>query len=156
MKYKRLTKEQFDSLHEEFANFLASQQIDKNEWEAIKKDTPNIAEDELDIFSDLIWEGVMKNTKFVEHFSQRHVFLFHCQEYFMQTIVIKSLDAQVNFLTNEGLEWLGNNLFTQNVELLRGKKDYTIDRNEEIFKLIEQGAILSDGQLFMQVNSLIE
>lgn len=156
MKYKRLTKEQFDSLHEEFANFLASQQIDKKEWEAIKKDTPNIAEDELDIFSDLIWEGVMKNTKFVEHFSQRHVFLFHCQEYFMQTIVIKSLDAQVNFLTNEGLEWLGNNLFTQNVELLRGKKDYTIDRNEEIFKLIEQGAILSDGQLFMQVNSLIE
>jgi hypothetical protein len=36
MKYKRLTKEQFEALHMEFANFLATQSIDKKEWDVIK------------------------------------------------------------------------------------------------------------------------
>ena len=36
MKYKRLTKEQFEALHQEFTNFLASQSIDKNEWDRNK------------------------------------------------------------------------------------------------------------------------
>ncbi|WP_428225746.1 DUF6495 family protein [Flavobacterium sp.] len=156
MKYKRLTKEQFESLHEEFANFLASQQIDRAEWETIKTNKPEIAEQELDVFSDLIWEGVLNNAKFLEHFSKRHIFLFHCQELYVQTIVIKAHDASVDFLTNEGLKWLGDNLFTANVELLRGKKDYANERNDDLFELITQGAILSDGQLYMQVNGMIE
>jgi hypothetical protein len=33
MKYKRLTKEQFEALHQEFSNFLATQSIDKAEWD---------------------------------------------------------------------------------------------------------------------------
>lgn len=37
MKYRQLTKEQFKSLHKEFARFLASQGIDKAEWEELKK-----------------------------------------------------------------------------------------------------------------------
>ena len=40
MKYTRLTKEQFEELHQEFANFLASQNIDKTEWEQIKAEKP--------------------------------------------------------------------------------------------------------------------
>jgi len=44
MKYRQLTKEQFEELHLEFATFLAAQQIDVKEWETIKKDTPAVAE----------------------------------------------------------------------------------------------------------------
>ncbi|MFK7001616.1 DUF6495 family protein [Flavobacterium oreochromis] len=156
MKYKRLTKEQFDSLHQEFANFLATQQIDKAEWDQLKVHNTEVAEQELDVFSDLIWEGVLNNAKFIEHFSKRHIFLFHCQEYFIQTIVIKALNTEVDFLTNDGLKWLGDHLFTENVELLRGKKEYKQERNQELFGLIEQGGILSDGQLYMQINGIIE
>ena len=36
MKYRLLTKEQFESLHQEFAIFLASQSIDVKEWDEIK------------------------------------------------------------------------------------------------------------------------
>ena len=70
MKYKRLTKEQFEALHLEFANFLASQSIDKKEWEEIKLNKPEVPEQELDVFSDLIWEGVLTNARFLEHFSK--------------------------------------------------------------------------------------
>ena len=42
MKYRQLTKEQFFELHEEFSKFLAAQQIDVKEWEAIKKEKHEI------------------------------------------------------------------------------------------------------------------
>jgi hypothetical protein len=155
MKYKRLTKEQFEALHQEFANFLASQSIDKKEWDEIKTNKPEVAEQELDVFSDLIWEGVLTNAQFLEHFSKNHIFLFHCQEKFIDSMVLKSLVTEVDFLTKEGLQWLSDNLFTDTVEIHVGKKDYDKERNEAIFDLITQGTILSDGQLYLQINSII-
>lgn len=156
MKYKRLTKEQFEELHGEFSTFLASQSIDKGEWDKIKVEKPEVAEQELDVFSDLIWEGVLNNTSYLEHFSKNHVFLFHCQEKHIQSIVLKSLDSSVDFMNKEGLQWLSENMFTDNVEIHLGKKEYETDRNSSIFKLITEGAILSDGQLYLQINGIIQ
>ncbi len=155
MKYKRLTKEQFEELHLEFANFLATQSIDKQEWDDIKTNKPQVAEQELDVFSDLVWEGVLNNSKYLEHFSKNHIFLFHCQELQLRTIIIKALVPEVDFLTKSGLQWLSDNLFTDTVELHTGKKDYQNNRNESIFKLIVDGAILSDGQLYNQIFTLL-
>jgi len=69
MKYTRLTKEQLEELHQEFINFLATQAIDKAEWDKIKIEKPEVAEQELDVFSDLVWEGVLGRAQFLEHFS---------------------------------------------------------------------------------------
>ncbi len=156
MKYKRLTKEQFEELHQEFSNFLATQSIDKKEWDEIKANKSEVAEQELDVFSDLIWEGVLTSAQFLEHFSKNHIFLFHCQEKLVQSIVLKSLVPEVDFLTKEGLQWLSDNMFTENVEMHLGKKEYDEERNLAIFNLITQGAILSDGQLYIQINGIIQ
>ncbi len=156
MKYKRLTKEQFEALHQEFSNFLATQSIDKAEWDSIKTHKPEVAEQELDVFSDLIWEGVLTNAQYLEHFSKNHIFLFHCQEKLIQSIVLKALEPEVNFMEKEGLQWLSDNLFTDTVEIHLGKKEYEEARNTAIFDLITQGAILSDGQLYLQINGIIQ
>ena len=156
MKYKRLTKEQFEELHQEFATFLATQSIDKKEWDEIKVKTPEVAEQELDVFSDLIWENVLTNAQYLEHFSKNHIFLFHCQENHIDSMVIKSLVTDVDFLQKSGMEWLSDNLFTDTVKMLTGKKGYDGDRNTSIFNLIKEGAILSDGQLYLQINSIIQ
>nr|WP_294932812.1 DUF6495 family protein [uncultured Flavobacterium sp.] len=156
MKYARLTKEQFDELHAEFASFLATQAIDKTEWDSIKINKPEVAEQELDVFSDLIWEGVLSRAEFLEHFSKNHIFLFQCFETYVQSIVLKSLVPETDFLTKDGLQWLSDNMFTDTIEMKTGKKIFTEDRNSSIFELIQQGAFLSDGQLFKQINSIIE
>jgi len=156
MKYKRLTKEQFEALHQEFSTFLATQSIDKKEWDEIKANKPEVAEQELDVFSDLIWEGVLTSAHFLEHFSKNHIFLFHCQEKLVQSIVLKSLVTEIDFMTKEGLQWLSDNMFTENVEMHLGKKEYDEERNTAIFNLITQGAILSDGQLYIQINGIIQ
>lgn len=156
MKYKRLTKEQFEELHQEFSNFLATQSIDKAEWDSIKANKPEVAEQELDVFSDLIWEGVLSNAQFLEHFSKNHIFLFRCQEHFIESIVLKSTIPEVDFMKKEGLQWLSENMFTDLVEIHIGKKEYEQERNVALFDLITQGAILSDGQLYTQIQTIIE
>ena len=156
MKYSRLTKEQFDELHTEFINFLATQAIDKAEWDKIKIEQPEIAEQELDVFSDLIWEGVLSRAEFLEHFSKNHIFLFQCFDTNVKSIVLKSLVPETDFLTKEGLQWLSDNMFTDTIEMKIGKKDFSEDRNSAIFELIQQGAFLSGGELFKQINSIIE
>lgn len=156
MKYKRLTKEQFEALHQEFSTFLASQKIDKKEWDDLKANSPQIAEDELDVFSDLIWEGVLKNASYLEHFSNNHIFLFHCQEVQFESIILKTSNKEVNFLTKEGLQWLSDNMFTENIEMILGKKVYNNERAISIFQLITEGAVLSDGQLYNQINGIVK
>lgn len=156
MKYKRLTKEQFEELHQEFSNFLATQSIDKAEWDSIKANKPEVAEQELDVFSDLIWESVLSNAQFLEHFSKNHIFLFRCQELFIESIVLKSTFSEIDFMAKEGLQWLSENMFTDLVEIHIGKKEYKKERNVALFDLITQGAILSDGQLYTQISTIIE
>ncbi|HEX8563474.1 MAG TPA: DUF6495 family protein [Flavobacterium sp.] len=155
MKYSRLTKEQFDELHPEFINFLATQSIDKAEWDKIKSEQPHIAEQELDVFSDLIWEGVLSRAEYLEHFSKNHIFLFHCLATHVHSIVLKSLVPETDFLTVNGLQFLSDNMFTDNIEMKIGKKEFTEERNASIFELIKQGAFLSDGQLYKQINAII-
>lgn len=155
MKYARLTKEQFEELHPEFINFLATQSIDKAEWDSLKANQPELVEQELDVFSDLIWEGVLTRATYLEYFSKNHVFLFHCKPDQIESIVLKSADATVDFLTKDGLHWLSDHLFTDSVEMQRGAKNYAEDRNLALFDLIQQGAILSDGKLYEQILSII-
>ncbi len=156
MKYSRLTKEQFEELHPEFINFLAAQSIDKTEWDKLKTEQPHVAEQELDVFSDLIWEGVLTRAEYLEHFSKNYIFLFQCSDSYVKSIVLKSLVPETDFLTREGLQWLSDNMFTDTIEMKIGKKEFGPDRNADIFNLIQQGAFLSDGQLYKQIISIIE
>src|SRR3970040_1692285 len=156
MKYTRLTKEQFEDLTQEFSTFLATQTIDKAEWDTIKAEKPEGAEQELDVFSDLVWEGVLTRAEYLEHFSKNHIFLFQSFDTHVQSIVLKSLVPEVDFLTKEGLKWLSDNMFTETIEMKTGKKEFSEDRNRSLFALIQQGAFLSDGQLYKQINSIIE
>ena len=75
MKYTRLTKEQFEELNQEFINFLATQSITADEWKDIKEQKPEVAEEELDVFSDLVWEGVLSKVAYLENIAPQHMYL---------------------------------------------------------------------------------
>ena len=154
MKYRQLTKEQFESLHEEFARFLASQSIDKKEWEQLKKEKPHVAEDEMNVFSDVVWDDVLTRTEYLEHFSPQIINLFKCEEDSISRIVINVPEAY-NVLEQEGYEWLLKNASSTEVEILQGKKTYANERNSELFDLIEKGSSISKGELFEYFNKII-
>ena len=63
MKYTRLTKEQLEELHPEFITFLATQTIDKKEWDDLKPINQKLHLQEIDVFSDLIWDKAITNVR---------------------------------------------------------------------------------------------
>jgi hypothetical protein len=63
--------------------------------DTIKAEKPEVAEQELDVFSDLVWEGVLTRAEYLEHF-QKHIFLFQSFDTHVQSIVLKSLVTEVD------------------------------------------------------------
>ncbi len=147
MTYARLTKEQLEELHQEFINFLATQSIDAAEWKSIKANKPDVAEHELDIFSELVWEGVLNKAGYLEHISPQSIHLFALNEDNMHLIGIK-LKNETDLTTKEGFAWLRDNLLDDNVEFVTANKSYTENKNLDKFKLIEQGAVITKGDLY--------
>ena len=156
MKYRQLTKEQFFELHEEFSKFLATQQIDVKEWETIKVKKPKVAEEELNIFSDLVWEGVLAKVDYLEHISNQHINLFKCNSKEIIRIYIKLNDENKSFLNREDFNWFQKNPLDDSFEYFKAAKKYSKERNVEIFDLIEKGSEISKGELFKATSSLIQ
>jgi hypothetical protein len=148
MKYTRLTKEQFEELHKEFINFLASQSITAKEWEEIKTQKPEVAEEELDVFSDLVWEGVLDKVSHLEHFSPNQMFLFHITNIEIHLIAVKIDNEAIDITSRAGYQWMQKNLMDDAVNLYTSSKVLTEDRNKDIFALIQQGAAITKGDLF--------
>ena len=155
MKYTRLSKEQFEELHQEFINFLATQSITAEEWADIKENKPEVAEQELDVFSDLVWEGVLTQAKYLENISPQHMYLFHLAEAQIELIGLKINSENVDLTTREGFSWLRENLMHETVELFQAKKDYSEDRQQDKFALIQQGSLITKGDLFKYFEKLV-
>lgn len=155
MKYQRLTKEQLEELHPEFINFLATQSITGEEWASIKEKQPEVAEQELDVFSDLIWEGVLSKAKYLQNSDPQQLFLFKISEANIALILVKVQAQNVDITTNEGFQWLLQNIEKETVELFTASKEYNSEKNQEVFELILQGAVITDGKVYEQFATLI-
>lgn len=154
MKYRQLSKEQLESLHEEFAQFLASQDIDVKEWNSIKETNPKLVEEELNLFSDMVWDKVLSNVNYVDHISDKFYNLFKCDEFQMTRIAIQ-INGSKSFTNESDLQWVLKNLKDDAVEIFAGSKKYSKERNKEIFKIIESGGEISNGQVFQHLSSVL-
>ena len=127
---------------------MASQTISGEEWKQIKEKQPEAAEQEIDIFSDLIWDGVLSKANYLQNCSSQQLFLFNLVEKEMQLIVVKVTDATIDLMTPKGFDWLQNNIGSDSVELFTASKTYSEDRNKDIFELIRQGAEIVNGKMY--------
>lgn len=155
MKYTRLTKEQFEELNQEFINFLATQSITAKEWTEIKEQKLAVAEEELDLFSDLVWEGVLSKVEYLENIAPQHLYLFNAGETQLRLIGLKIKREDIDLTNKEGFTWLRDNLMSDEVELFNADKSIETDKNMKIFELIKQGSTITKGELFKYFDDLI-
>jgi len=156
LKYARLTKEQLEELHPEFINFLATQSITKDEWTKIKAEKPQVAEEELDIFSDLVWEGVLQQAQFLENIAPQQLFLFKVDTNEMHLISLKILKDGIDITTAEGYQWLQQNFAEDSVEFYTASKAFSTNKSEDIFALIKQGANITKGALYRFFEKMVK
>lgn len=156
MKYTRLSKEQLEELHPEFINFLATQSITAEEWDSLKRDKPEVAEEEIDVFSDLVWEGVLSKVGYLENISAQHMHLFETAEKEIRLISVKVMNPEVDLQTELGFSWFRKNWQSDFVEYLTASKAYSGDPNQDKFDLIQQGAVITKGELFRWFDEVIQ
>ena len=133
---------------------MATQSVTADEWKHLKENKPELAEMELDVFSDLILEGVLNKAQYLEHISPQHMYLFHLSDDKMYVIAL-TLKNDIDITTKEGYKWLQDHLMDDQVEFLQADKAYTDDKNLDKFKMIQQGAVITKGDLFKYFNRLI-
>ena len=116
MKYRRLTKEQFESLSDEFINYLSVQGITSDMWADYKENRLDQVDEHLDQFSDLIWKGVLSNLKYLEQISTQHIHLFKLEDDGMHLIAIKVFNPRIDLSSASGFAWFKKNYQDEAVE----------------------------------------
>ena len=160
MKYRRLRNEELAELEKEFIRFLASQAITGDEWEKIKQEKPEQAEELIGIFSDMVFEQVLKKVEYLELKTTRDIKTFRCDENKMVMIGLmiegeSTLDFTGNLAPQQMLQQL--QLSGAQLQMYRGEKAFGEDRLQEIFAWMEKGALISkDGMLYRTLQSLAQ
>ena len=155
MKYSRLSREQFESLHQEFALFLAAQSIDKTQWNQIKSDTLTLTDELMDFFSDMVWDQSLDKITYLENRSDYHLFLFKCENARIDLILIRVEKDCPSLMDKDYKQWLAKNLSDPRVDIFESSRTFQETLKEEKFKLMNQGAKVSDGETFEDLKSFL-
>ena len=156
MRFRRLTTEEFEKMTEEFTVFLASQGIDKDEWDQIKNEESEKAEGILDIFSDVIFEKALKSCRYLERISETemHTYLFNADNAHMVSVRMTP-GTGGNFLDGHMSDTFMDLLKHQKIEIWQGTKDFGENREDEMFEIIRGGAVMSRGELYRTLITLL-
>ncbi|MEN8137010.1 MAG: DUF6495 family protein [Bacteroidota bacterium] len=156
MKYTRLTKEQFEIFHEKFAEFLASQQIDNDEWKKIVETNPKMTEEQLDLFSDIVWEDALGNAEYLEHVGPKDLKVFYFMKNKVRMISVKINEGlEIDLTANDGIRKLFENIMDERIELYKGEKKFDEKRNEEMFQLITEGCMITDDRIYKALSEAV-
>ncbi len=155
MKYARLSKEQFESLNEKFALFLAAQSIDKIQWDQIKSQNPSLTEELLDLFSDMVWDQSLDKIIYLENRSDHHLFLFKCENARIDLILIKLKEDCPSLMQKDYKHWLAGHLSDPRVAIFESSRSFPEDFKGEMFKLMNKGATISQGEIYEDLKSFL-
>jgi len=148
VKYHRLTHEQFEALHQEFAVFLATQGLDQSKWKEVKQNQPKKVELLLDLFSDVVWDKIISRCKFLEFSTPYQLFLFEILEKTASAIILKVEKLKIDLKTSSGFQWVLDHIDSDQVTIYQGSRYYTSSRNHFVYDYLKKGAVQSEGKRF--------
>ena len=73
----------------------------------------------------------------------------------MRLIALKIKNSDIDITTKAGYAWFKDNLMSDDIEFFTAKKDYSEDKGSDKFKLIQEGANITKGQLYQYFESLV-
>lgn len=146
-KYRSLTHGELEALRDEFVQYLVANGIPADEWAKIKKDDQDAAQQIIDLFSDVIMEGVLRKTSYVEHYAKQRVLCFYFADQEVTMIGMESEALDADFTDPEYIAHATAHP-PSDLKISSMTKPYVKTRSEEIWDLIDQGCTVSQGGLY--------
>lgn len=160
MKYRRLSLGELSELEPEFINFLSAHSIPAEDWEKIKKDQPEKAEEWVERFSDFVFEKILTDIDFLQKKERQIIQIVKVSEppFQMRGLRVVGND-HINFLKDEQPSSWNQSLRKHGgkIKVFRAEKQLEKDQsvNMHKFQLMEQGfLILKDPHLYKVLEDL--
>lgn len=159
MKFRRLTNDELQELEKEFVQFLVSNTVTADDWEKIKEENPERAEGLIEIFSDIVFEKVIGNIKYLEHRTPKNLRAYYCvsDRIYMLSILVEG-ESDLDLSKNDNPEIMMEKLRKSgaNLKVFSGEKKYKKEKALEVFELMQQGALIShDGNMYKLLSQLV-
>jgi hypothetical protein len=143
-KYRLLNNEELQSFEDEFVKYLVVNGIAADDWKKLLADQPESAQKIVDMFSEVVFEKVMRTAKFLEIKRKSYIQSIQCLE---DKMVMVAMSTKNPGLDLTELDWTAVKDYSD-FEIHSAEKEYANDRQEELFKLTEIGYYISEGELF--------
>ena len=154
-KYRLLTQDELSQFEKEFVDYLVINGITADDWEKMKKDNPKRTDEIADLFSDVVFEKIMRNVEYLVKMESQKIFAFKCGKEEIELVCIETSDGKIDFTTDSGLQELKNSP-PKDLSGFQASKSYTETRELELFKMTEQGCAISDGSWYKSLCRVVD
>ena len=147
-KYRLLSLEELKELEKEFVEYLVVNGITADDWDKIKEEDTSKAQHVIELFSDVVFEGILRKVKFLEHRTSSELKVFQCLK---DKLVLVGMSAdpgrEVDF-TNP--DFIKNSMVDPpaGLKVYTSEKAYEDKREIELFKIVQAGGVIVDDKLF--------
>ncbi len=148
-KYRELTTSELQELEKEFIDYLIVNGITADDWVKIKEEEKDKAEDIITLFSDVVLEGVLRKVQFLEFRTKSDIKAFQCLGEKMVLVGMSTDNDDLDFTDEEAFKTISN---AQGIKVYTTEKVYSESRELELFKMIQNGCTISDGQSFKAIS----
>ncbi len=155
MKYRRLTDIELGKLENSFIQFLVANTITGDDWAKIKVEKPDEALKLIDIFSEMMFETSLRKIEYLKFSEPKDIKIFQCGAESMTLMVLAADDkTPVDFTQPFDTKQIMQ--YTEGLSIYRSEKIYTGNREQELFKMLESGCLITDGLLFGMLEQLYQ
>ncbi len=148
VKYRLLSIDELKELEKEFIEYLILNGIAADDWVKIKDQAPEKADNIIALFSDVVFEKILRETQFLEWRGEKELKASHCLK---DKFVVVALDeSNLNDANLNDSDYLRDALIAppSNLKVFTVDIPFELSREREIFKMTERGFQISKGKLF--------
>jgi len=136
-KYRTLSHTELKELEKEFVDYLVVSGIDAGDWVKIKDGNPAKAVRIIELFSDVVWEKILRKTKYIFKVENTTLFLFHYADDMARLMIFQFPDG-FDLKEKSQQEIIA---FTRanGMQSIPQSKSYIRSREEELFSMMQAG-----------------
>ena len=148
VKFRVLTLDELQELEKEFVEFLVLNGITASDWLSLKENDPVTSVRMIELFSDVVFESILRKARFLEKRGKNYLHVFHCLPEELVLVAMETPNVDDVDFTNP--DFISSSMLTppDSLQVYTTSKPYGKERELELFDMLETGCVITDDKLF--------
>ncbi len=147
-KYRLLNKTELQELEKEFVEYLVLNGITAEDWEKAKSEDISRAEKVIDLFSDVVFETILRKINYLEYRDKNSLQVFQCLPEKLVVVSMESSESEKVDFTDPAFIQSASINPPRSLKVFTTDRVYKRDREAELFEMLQTGCVIADDKLF--------